>query len=192
MGRKAVQEARLTSFDMGGIICQAATRGGPMTDQTKQAAGKFSWNPFVKVTDGEHAKSLARDGGAICAGLLVFTYVVNTALLGFGGVSLWSNDPNAGTQIGNILGLVLAAFLGWRIWARQPLWALWFVLIWLVVETASKVLLGMAGAVQVTPFSFFINAIGLVAATQAVRGGMWISARRKQNRDAAQKAGFDI
>ncbi len=163
-----------------------------MTDQTKQAAAKFSWNPFVKITDDEHAKSLARDGGAVCAGLLVFTYVVNTALLGFGGVSLWSDGPNAGTQIGNVVGLVLAAFLGWRIWVRQPLWALWFVLVWLVVETASKVLLGVTGAVQITPFSFFINAIGLVAATQAVRGGLWISARRKRNRDAAQKAGFDI
>lgn len=162
-----------------------------MTNQTKPAAGTFSWNPFVKINDEEHAKSLARNGGAICAGLLAFTYVVNIALLAFGGVSLWSDDPSAATQIGHLVGLVLAAFIGWRIWVRQPLWALCFVLIWLVAETADKALLGATGAVRITPFSFLINAVGLVVAVQAIRGRMWIGAKRKRNRDAALKAEID-
>lgn len=162
-----------------------------MTNQTKQAAVTFSWNPFVKINDEEHANSLARDGGAICAGLLGFTYVVNIALLAFGGVSLWSEDPSAATQIGHVVALVLAAFIGWRIWVRQPLWALCFVLIWLIAETVDKALLGATGAVRITPFSFLINAVGLVVAIQAIRGRMWISSKRKQNRDAALNADID-
>lgn len=168
-----------------------------MTDnnatQTVAAKEKFSWNPFVRIVDDAHALSLARDLGLVCTALIALGYVLMIVLVMFGGQSPYATGSDAiTTQISQGVALALAAFLAWRIWARQPLWALWVVLVWIVIETLSKVLLATGGGSSPSAASFFVNAIGLIAGIQAVRGGMWISKKRSAARRSAVKAGFDL
>jgi len=163
--------------------------------RTGTAGGKekFSWNPFVKICDDEHALSLARNGGLVCIGLIAIGYVLMIAVVMFSGQSPYaSGSDTITTQVSHVAALGVAAFLAWQIWVRQPLWALCVVLIWIVVETLGKVLLAIEGGSGVSGVSFFVNVIGLIAGIQAVRAGIWISKRRKAARRSALKAGFDI
>lgn len=165
---------------------------GDKTTQTEAAKNRFSWNPFVRITDDAHALALARDLGLVCTALIAISYVLMIVLVMFSGQSPYAVGSDAATtQISHVAALALAAFLAWRIWARQPLWALWIVLVWMVIETLGKVMLATGGG-SVSGASFFINAVGLIAGIQAVRGGMWISKKRSAARRSAVKAGFDI
>jgi hypothetical protein len=157
------------------------------------AKNKFSWNPFVRISDDAHALALARDLGLVCTALIAISYVLMIVLVMFSGQSPYAVGSDAATtRISQAAALALAAFLAWRIWARQPLWALWVVLVWMVIETLGKVLLATGGGGSVPGASFFINVVGLIAGIQAVRGGMWISKKRSAARRSAVKAGFDI
>lgn len=157
------------------------------------AKEKFSWNPFVRIVDDAHALSLARDGGLVCLALIALGYVLMIVLVMFGGQSPYAPESDVTTtQISQGGALALAAFLAWRIWARQPLWALWVVLVWIVIETLGKVMLATGSGSSPSAMSFFVNAIGLIAGIQAVRGGMWISKKRSAARRSAIKAGFEI
>ncbi len=159
----------------------------------KDAKPAFSWNPLVAITDDEHARSLAREGGVVCVGLIAAGYVLLSLVMLFGGTSPYAPGSEASTTlISHAVALAIAAFLAWRIWQRQPLWALWVVLIWMVVETLGKVLLALGGGGSVGAWSFLINVIGLIVAVQAVRGGFWLSRKRQTARRNAIKAGFDV
>jgi hypothetical protein len=161
--------------------------------KTKGAKPAFSWNPLVAITDDEHAKSLARDGGVVCVGLIAAGYVLLSVVILFGGTSPYDAGSEASTTlISHAVVLAVAAFLAWRVWQRQPLWALWVVLLWIVVETVGKVLLALGGGGSFGAWSFLINVIGLIVAVQAVRGGFWLSRKRQTARRNAIKAGFDV
>ncbi len=150
-----------------------------MTDNAAEAPAKrkFSWNPFVPIEDEGHARSLAREGGASCIGLIAFGYVAMTVIVMIGGVSPYAPDGDKTVTLAiHAVVLTIAAVLGWRIWKTQPVWAIAVALVWMVVETAGKVMVitnGGAGAA-----TFVLNAIGLVVGVQALRGALWLGKQK--------------
>ena len=151
-----------------------------MTDNTQDTAApakeKFSWNAFVPIKDAAHARTLAKDGGLACVGLIALGYVAMTVIVLLGGQSPYAPGGDAGvTLIAHGVVLAIAAALGWFIWKNQPLWAVGLAFGWMAIETAGKVMMLLSGAGGGGAASFVLNALGLVVGIQAVRGALWLS-----------------
>lgn len=153
-----------------------------MTDDTANTPtkSKFSWNPFVPIIDEAHARGLAREGGAACIGLIAFGYVAMTAIVMLGGQSPFApGGDKTSVLIAHGVVLGIAALLGWRIWTKQPVWAVGLALAWMVIETAGKLMTIIATGPGGGAASFVLNAIGLVVGVQAVRAALWLSKQKK-------------
>lgn len=150
-----------------------------MTDTAaKPAKRKFSWNPLVPIEEEGHARSLAKEGGATCVGLIAFSYVALSFFVMIGGESPYApGGDKTVTLIAHAVALALAAALGWQIWKKQPAWAITIGLVWMCVETVGKVVLVIGGGGS--PASFVVNIIGLVVGVQAMRGALWLGKQKK-------------
>jgi hypothetical protein len=99
--------------------------------------------------------------GAVVAGIIAIEHVV------FG----LSVDTRPAT-VGNLMAIVLMAFLGWRIFKEQKVWASITVLVWAIVEIVAKIVfvLGPDAASRSPPASLIIDVTVLAGALLSVRG----------------------
>ena len=130
---------------------------------------KLGWNPFQRVRDEHEARSATKSGG-IVSGFLVLSYLIQIAFL-YG----WNTDTfgNVGAVvlIVDIIAVVIASFLTWRIFVAQPFWATILVAIWFYVELAMKIA-AIASGEQKTNGGWVIMFLALFAGTiLSIRGG---------------------
>ena len=117
------------------------------------------WNPFRPLeTEGDALEAIK--AGAVAAGILAIEHVV----FAFG----------AGTRsaiVGNLITIVLMAFLGWFIFKAQRIWASVGLFAWAILEILAKIafVLG-ADASRGSAGSMMINIIAATGALLAVRG----------------------
>ena len=136
-----------------------------------QAAKNWkSWNPFQKLT-GEAEASSAAKTGAIVGGYLSLSYLIQTALVYWGGQDAFGNTGME-TLIADVMGIVFGAFLAWQILVRQPLWAAILVGVWVGVEIAMK-LMFMAETHHTPNAGGLFLMFALVAATILAVRGSW-------------------
>ena len=149
-----------------------------MTENNKaKPKYKLSINPLVKFESFGHADYLARVGGAACAGLIAFSYLL-VMILTF---VMMSQNPGAPSPFLALLYLVpigLAALLAWYISKKRPLWAIWLAFVLVILETIAK-LISMRETGSNPPGALFVNLIAIIICIQAVRAGHWLKANRK-------------
>ena len=93
------------------------------------------------VTDGieETRKALSEAKfGAVISGYLALSYLIQIAYVYSGGKDTFGNIGLT-TLISDIVGIIVAAFLTWRILVRQPLWAAIIVALWFAAEMVGKI-----------------------------------------------------
>ena len=129
-----------------------------------------SWNPFQKL-EGEAEILGAAKSGVFVSGYLALSYVLQIAMLYYGGKDTFGNEGMA-TLITDIIALLLAVFLAWRIWKVQPLWAAIFVAAWFALEMALKIEVIVSGA-QRTNIGYVVMFAALTLATILGVRGSW-------------------
>jgi hypothetical protein len=118
------------------------------------------WNPFRRLETEADALEAIK-AGAVAAGIIAIEHVVFAL--------------GAGTRsaiVGNLITIVLMAFLGWSIFKAQKIWASVGLLAWAILEILAKIVFmlgadasrGSAGSVII------INIIAAAGALLSVRG----------------------
>ena len=118
------------------------------------------WNPFQGLETEADALQAAKVG-AVVAGIVAIEHVVF-------GLSVGTRSAT----VGNLIAIVLMAFLGWCIFKEQKVWASITVLAWVIVEIVAKIIfvLGPDAASRGQPGSLIIDVIALAGALLSVRG----------------------
>jgi hypothetical protein len=134
--------------------------GGEPKQETVAKKRPSIWNPFKGIETEADAREAAKVG-AVAAGIIAIEHVVFG--LGFGSRS---------ATVGNLIAIVLMAFLGWWIFKEQKLWASIMVLVWVIVEIVAKLIyvLGPNAASRSPAGSLIINVIVFAGALLSVRG----------------------
>jgi hypothetical protein len=148
--------------------------------ENKQIEGtkhKKSWNPFQKL-DGDAEILSAAKSGVVVSGFLGLSYVLQVAFVYWGGKDTFGN-VGLSTLIADVIGIILAAFLTWRIWARQPLWAAVFVALWFSVEMVMKGAAIVSGQQKTNAGWIFMFAALAAAAILGVRGSWKLRQSRR-------------
>jgi hypothetical protein len=138
----------------------SASLGGEPKQETVAKKRPSIWNPFKGLETDADARDAAKVG-AVAAGIIAIEHVVFG--LGFGSRS---------ATAGNLIAIVLMAFLGWWIFKKQKLWASITVLVWVIVEIIAKIIfvLGPNAVSRSPPGSLVINVIVFTGALLSVRG----------------------
>jgi hypothetical protein len=139
----------------------ASTDGEPKQGRKAIAMTRLSiWNPFQGLETEAGALEAAKVG-AVVAGIVAIEHVVF-------GLSVGTRSATAG----NLIAIVVMAFLGWRIFKEQKIWASIAVLVWATVEIVAKIIfvLDPSAASHGQPGSLIINVIVLAGAILSVRG----------------------
>jgi drug/metabolite transporter (DMT)-like permease len=118
------------------------------------------WNPFQGLKTEADALEAAKVG-AVVTGIIAIEHVVF-------GLSIGTRSAT----VGNLIAIVLMAFLGWYIFKEQKVWASITVLVWVIVEIVAKIIFVLSpnAASRGQPGSLIINVIGLAGALLSVRG----------------------
>jgi hypothetical protein len=113
--------------------------------------------------------------------LIALGYVLMLGAKVFAGFDPYGGGDTTSVVVIDSTAIALAAFLGWRVHARQPVWASVVLLLWAMLETAGKIALmtDPYSSFQPNVGSLFINVVGLVAGVLSVRGALKLSAFRK-------------
>lgn len=103
------------------------------------------WNPFMPLDGRDIALRAARQGAWV-AGYLMFVNGLRAYFLGAFDPAA-AADPDQARGFLVIFGVLIAALalLAWRIWVRQPLWAIALVAALFALEAASGILAVIAG-----------------------------------------------
>ena len=139
----------------------ASTGAEPKQDRKAIAKKRPSiWNPFQGLETEADALEAAKVG-AVVAGIIAIEHVVF-------GLSVGTRSAT----IGNLIAIVLMAFLGWWIFKEQKVWASITLLAWATVEIVAKIVFvfGPNAASHGQPGSVIINFIALAGALLSVRG----------------------
>jgi len=144
-----------------------------MAEQTNAKPKKQTWlNPFQKFENRKQALSAAKSG-AVVSIYLVLSYAIQIAFLHWGGKDTYGNQSQAAT-VTDVVAIVLAAFLTWRILVKQPLWASIVVALWFFFELAFKAY-AMFRGIQPANGSFIFMFIALIiGAILSVRGSWYL------------------
>jgi hypothetical protein len=118
------------------------------------------WNPFRRLETESDALEAAK-AGAVVAGIIAIEHVVF-------GLSVGAKSATAG----NLIAIVVMAFLGWSIFKEQKVWASMTLLVWAIVEIVAKIgfVLGSIAAGRGQPGRVFISFVVLTGALLSVRG----------------------
>jgi hypothetical protein len=147
------------------------------TEEAGAAGKRESWNPFQKLESQAESLSAAKSG-AVVGGFLILSYLVQIASVYWGGKDTFGN-VGLPTLISDILGVVSAAFLTWRILVRQPLWASIVVGAWFALELAMKIAAIASGMQRTNVGYVFMFAAMTAAAVLSVRGSWKLRALRR-------------
>jgi hypothetical protein len=131
------------------------------------------WNPFRGLETEADALEAAK-AGAVVAGIIAVEHVVF-------GLSVGTKSATAG----NLIAIVVMAFLGWRIFKEQKVWASIALLAWVTVEIVAKILFVFAPDTTSLrqPGSVIITFIALAGALLSVRGCL-----KPKNLEGAEKS----
>jgi hypothetical protein len=146
-------------------------------------AKKMKWSDacWLNVNDERGMKS-AIVLGAIVALWFAISYMINTTLIYFTGKGIFTGempaDEQVYTMIGNLILVTVALILAWRICKRAGHISAIVLLIWCIIEVATKAYLAPGKGIVV-------GIILVVAAINGVRGTL---AKRKQLKTAAPSA----
>ena len=139
----------------------ASTGGEPTLDHKANATKHPSiWNPLRRLETEVDALEAVK-AGAVAAGIIAIEHVVFAL--------------GAGTRsaiVGNLITIVLMAFLGWSIFKAQKIWASVGLLAWAIVEILAKIVfvLGPDADSRGSSVSVIINVIAAAGALLSVRG----------------------
>ena len=138
----------------------ASPGGEPKQDLKAVAKQRPSiWNPFQGLETEADALQAAKVG-AVVAGIIAIEHVVF-------GLSMGTRS----STVGNLIAIVVMAFMGWWIFKEQKVWASIAVLAWATVEFVAKIIFMLgANASRGQPGSLIINFIVLAGALLSVRG----------------------
>ena len=128
------------------------------------------FNPFRKLEGEPDARSAAKNG-ALVGGYLALSYLIQAALVYWGGKDGFGNTGME-TLIADGIGILFGMFLVWRILVRQPLWAAILVAVWFGIEVAAKIIAIVEGT-QRTNVGYVFMFIALVAAVILSLRGSW-------------------
>jgi hypothetical protein len=140
------------------------------TDDTKPVKKKLGWNPFQKL-DGEAWALIAAKFGAIVGGYLILSYVIQVALLYGRGRDMFGNVGMTLLVI-DAIAIVIAVFITWRIFVRQPLWASIMIAAWFALELTMTIA-AIASGTQTTNFGYVVMFVALAAAAILSIRGSW-------------------
>jgi hypothetical protein len=144
--------------------------------------GLSAWSPFQKL-ESEAACLEAAKAGAATAGIIGIGYVISMGFLLLAGADLWGSTDVTSTTISYAIAIALAAFLGWRIFKKQSVWASAVILVWAMAETAFKMSV-LDSTHRVHPASFLVNFVAIVAAILSVRGSLKLNRLRRAEKVA--------
>ena len=140
-----------------------------MTQDERQAELKKRFNrvnPFQKLETEAQALEAAKCAAGV-AGYMVLSYGLQMAVAAARGADLFGT-PAVIALPGFGVMAVLAGFLAWRIWTRQPLWAAIVIAVWFAAELVAKVILTTQGP---SSSAFAVMFVFLtIAAVLGVRG----------------------
>ena len=138
----------------------ASAGGAPEQDWKTVAKTRPSiWNPFQGLETEADALEAAKVG-AVVAGIIAIEHVVF-------GLSMGTRS----STVGNLIAIVVMAFMGWWIFKEQKVWASIAVLACATVEFVAKIIFMLgATASRGQPASLIINFIVLAGALLSVRG----------------------
>jgi hypothetical protein len=150
-----------------------------MTTDTPEKPKKHSfWNPLHPLETPEEMLIAAKSGVWVC-GFLAVSYVLQLAFIYGTGKDTFGTEGGLTTLISDTIGIALAAFLAWRIWARQGFWSAAFVGFWFAVELFFKVE-AIASGQQRTNIGWIIMFAALtVTSIVSVRGSWKLRALRR-------------
>jgi hypothetical protein len=143
------------------MLASALPGGEPKQDRKAIAKNRPSiWNPFQGLETEADALEAAKVG-AVVAGIIAIEHVVFGLSVGTGSAT-----------IGNLIAIVLMAFLAWYIFKEQKVWASMTVLVWIIVEIVVKIVFVFSpnAASRASPGSLIIDVIALAGALLSVRG----------------------
>jgi hypothetical protein len=146
-----------------------STSREPKPDRKAAMQGLSIWNPLQGLKTKSDALEAAK-AGAVVAGIIAIEHVV----AGFSVAA--SARADTADVLGNLIAILLMAFLGWRIFKDQKLWASVAIMVWAVVEVVAKLIFmlnpKLPGLAHVS--SLLISFIVLAGAILSVRGCLQI------------------
>ncbi|MBX9585741.1 MAG: hypothetical protein K2X50_00640 [Gammaproteobacteria bacterium] len=141
------------------------------TNEVKTVKKSKNWNPFQKL-DGEKEALDAAKSGVVVGIYITLSYVIQVAFIYGTGKDTFGNPGPTTLLIAAVITIMFAAFLTWRIWVRQPLWASIIVAIWFSLELAIKVGAIVSG-VQNTNVGWILMFLALLSASVLSVRGCW-------------------
>jgi hypothetical protein len=148
---------------------------------------QFYLNPFQAIDD-EPAARRAAGASAWVGGYLAFSYTVQALVVYFTGKDTQGNAGAAVLAV-EIVALLFALFLTWRIVVRQPFWAALVVLLWFSLEMAMKTML-IIGGQQVGIMWIGVFVALQLSAVVGVRGSWALRRYRRVVKDEAVASVF--
>jgi len=134
-------------------------------------------NPLQKI-EGEVQARAAAKNGALVSGYLILSYLIQLAFLYFTGRDI-SGDEGTALLVIDVIAIVLAALLTWRILVSQPLWAAIVVSVWFIAELVLKIA-AIGNGEQTTNFGWVIMFLALIVGSiLAIRGSWKLRALRR-------------
>jgi len=150
-----------------------------MTVDGPEKPKKFShWNPFQAFETREDALKAAKAGVWVCA-FLGASYILQIIFVAYEGKNTFGDTGDLSLVVGNYIAVALAAFLAWRIWAKQGFWSALFLALWFALEIAGKVSAVISGQ-QKTNFGWAIMFAALTVMTILCVRACWILRRERK------------
>jgi len=142
---------------------------------------KFSqWNPLQSFQTQDEALKAAKSGVWVCA-FLGASYILQIIFVFYNGKNTFGDAGDSTLVASNYVGVALAAFLAWRIWAKQGFWATTFLALWFILEIVGKVS-AIASGQQRTNVGWIVMFAALTVMTiLAVRGSWKLRQERKSH-----------
>ena len=138
------------------------------TQKTPKRAGLRALDPFQWLEGEAQARGAAR-AGALVPLYIAMSYVVQLTTLAANGVDTYGNT-GSWMLISHIGDVAFAAFLMWRILARQPLWAAIVAAAWYAFELTLKIAMVANGERQADAGIILMFVVIAAAAVVGIRG----------------------
>lgn len=151
----------------------------PTDDAPPKKKASFWW---PSVGTPEDAREVSK-GGAGAFGLIAFSYLLVATIIWFGGHTPFAPDPavSAVEYVSiDVTIAAIAAYLSWRTYRRPTVLLCSVAFIWVLLELVGKIMMASPNV-----GSFWINVIGIVAATSGVRGALALRGFKRQSSSPA-------